>query len=510
MNVFEQSFDFLLQSNPSATNGENYILNSGLASKGEGSAFAALFKNIKLVDESSTVQNQSIPQGLEGADINNLAADSVSKDGNSMPPFLIYQLELAELDKGDLQNFSRTEFWLFDKWKNGDSFISRFGSDESSIDNSELLEDTLLQGKERAAFGISFAGDFNLNTFGNHRSDLKFSLHDISNLNDDVKSFGILNPLHGEKDKATLNNLGLDKTSILSEGKFTTLSHNSKNGFSDVDAIWVGSKKLDMLDEKLSKDFGLFEKGVFDDKTASGLSDSKNIGSNNREMLFFEKIQALNNAEGSLKLLKADWLSARGLLAESSSLKSQIVESSKPDNIFSAATVDTDESASTYLPPSRGIDSVQELKGASSFDLKNGLNIRSQFSPDLSARIQWMMRQSLSSAEILMDPPELGPMTVKVQQHNGELSVIFQVSHPSTKDALEDNMAKLKALLEEQGIALGDTQVQQEDKSGSQMTRNTRDQEQSHRSEEFIDNGLDEEQEQTVYLVRNNKLDVYT
>lgn len=97
--------------------------------------------------------------------------------------------------------------------------------------------------------------------------------------------------------------------------------------------------------------------------------------------------------------------------------------------------------------------------------IQSGLSLKRNFSPNLAARIQWIYHQAISSAEILMDPPELGPLSVKLTNNKGETNVLFQVSNPFTKEAIEENLAKLKELLSEQGINLGDTQVEQQQKN---------------------------------------------
>jgi len=101
-------------------------------------------------------------------------------------------------------------------------------------------------------------------------------------------------------------------------------------------------------------------------------------------------------------------------------------------------------------------------------NIQSGLALKNNFTPNLALRIKWVYQQALSSAEILMDPPELGPLSVKLTKINGETNILFQVNNPTTKDMIEDNLAKLKDLLAEQNINLGDTQVtqQQKDQNG--------------------------------------------
>lgn len=104
--------------------------------------------------------------------------------------------------------------------------------------------------------------------------------------------------------------------------------------------------------------------------------------------------------------------------------------------------------------------------------IQSGLSLNKRFSSNLAMRIQWVFQQAISSAEILMDPPELGPMSVKLSNNNGETNILFQVSNSTTKDTIEENLAKLKELLAEQGISLGDAQVEQQQKNDKNENQN--------------------------------------
>lgn len=109
-----------------------------------------------------------------------------------------------------------------------------------------------------------------------------------------------------------------------------------------------------------------------------------------------------------------------------------------------------------------------QLLSASSSLFGQGLNLKRGLAPNLAMRIQWMFNQALSSAEVMMDPPELGPMNVKIQQTNGETQIMFQVNNAQTKEAIESSLDKLRAMLEEQGILLADAQVEQHKKQNEQ------------------------------------------
>jgi hypothetical protein len=95
---------------------------------------------------------------------------------------------------------------------------------------------------------------------------------------------------------------------------------------------------------------------------------------------------------------------------------------------------------------------------------KQALNNNGQLANGLGVRIQWMLQQAMSSAEIMLDPPELGPLNVKLVQAGNETNIIFHVNTLQGKEAIEDNLTRLKQMLLSQGILLGDTEVQHKQK----------------------------------------------
>lgn len=154
------------------------------------------------------------------------------------------------------------------------------------------------------------------------------------------------------------------------------------------------------------------------------------------------------------------------------------------------------------------VDSVDKAQTASTLHLQpgseftQGLNLKREFAPNLMMRIQWMLNQSLKSAEILMDPPEMGPLSVKVQQTNGETSILFQVSNSQTKDVLDDNMQRLKEMLSEKGILLSDAQVEQQ---------NSKQQNSSQQQTNSSENEMGEMSAENVQILNSDHmLDVYS
>jgi flagellar hook-length control protein FliK len=94
---------------------------------------------------------------------------------------------------------------------------------------------------------------------------------------------------------------------------------------------------------------------------------------------------------------------------------------------------------------------------------------RPDFSNNMKERLTVMMNRGIQTADIRLDPAELGQMQVKMQVENDVTTVNFVVQNAQAKEMLEQAMPKLKEMLEEQGIEMGEGTVEQEDKSQREL-----------------------------------------
>jgi len=73
--------------------------------------------------------------------------------------------------------------------------------------------------------------------------------------------------------------------------------------------------------------------------------------------------------------------------------------------------------------------------------------------------VSMMVNQRIGVATIRMNPPELGPIEVKINLNHDRASVQF-VSHAvQVRDALEQSIPRLREMLEDAGFTLVDSQV---------------------------------------------------
>lgn len=87
---------------------------------------------------------------------------------------------------------------------------------------------------------------------------------------------------------------------------------------------------------------------------------------------------------------------------------------------------------------------------------------------NLSSRLQMMVGQNIQTAEIRLDPPELGSLDIKIKINNDIASVNITSAHSHVRDALETAIPKLREMFAESGVALGDVNVSQESFSQQQ------------------------------------------
>ncbi|NOE39603.1 flagellar hook-length control protein FliK [Vibrio cholerae] len=89
----------------------------------------------------------------------------------------------------------------------------------------------------------------------------------------------------------------------------------------------------------------------------------------------------------------------------------------------------------------------------------------------LAERVQMMMSKNLKNIDIRLDPPELGRMHIRMNMQGDGATVHFTVANQHAREALEQTMPRLREMLAQQGVQLGDTSVQQQ--SAGQQQRYT-------------------------------------
>lgn len=153
---------------------------------------------------------------------------------------------------------------------------------------------------------------------------------------------------------------------------------------------------------------------------------------------------------------------------------------SKADSALLAATKAathqaTDSPAAAAHPQTATHDFLDSLRQAQG---NNGLSAMRQPEPQaptplplrhpeqsaqaLQEQVQFLLNRKLDTVEIRLDPPELGNLQIKLHlnQDQAQVGIVVQNSH--ARELLEQTLPRLREMLAQQGIQLGQTQVQQQ------------------------------------------------
>ncbi|MEZ8079695.1 hypothetical protein A1OS_02850 [Enterovibrio norvegicus] len=86
----------------------------------------------------------------------------------------------------------------------------------------------------------------------------------------------------------------------------------------------------------------------------------------------------------------------------------------------------------------------------------------------LSERVNMMLSKNLKHVDIRLDPPEMGRMQIKLSMNQDQATVQFTVANTQARDLIEQSMPRLREMLQQQGLQLAQSSVQQQDAGGRQ------------------------------------------
>ena len=112
-----------------------------------------------------------------------------------------------------------------------------------------------------------------------------------------------------------------------------------------------------------------------------------------------------------------------------------------------------------------GAATLAELNKQQTGQMERLVNMhKPEAAQQMADKVQVMMNQKSLVADIRLDPPHLGGMKIKVDMSGEAASVNFVVQTQQAREALEQATPRLRELLDEQGIELGQSSVEQEAK----------------------------------------------
>lgn len=81
---------------------------------------------------------------------------------------------------------------------------------------------------------------------------------------------------------------------------------------------------------------------------------------------------------------------------------------------------------------------------------------------EFSQKVVWMAGRDTQSAQLMLNPPQLGPVEVRLTMSGGEAGAQFFSPHQNVREAIESAMPRLRDMMAEAGLSLGQTSVSSE------------------------------------------------
>lgn len=134
---------------------------------------------------------------------------------------------------------------------------------------------------------------------------------------------------------------------------------------------------------------------------------------------------------------------------------------------------------------------------------------RPEWAGMVAERSAMMAAQSIKFAELQLDPPELGPLQVKVSvnQETQQASVSFVSANPQVREALDLSASRLREMLQEQGVDLVDVDVSDQETQAQDQQENA---ESSAVEDEALAGTLEEDKStQTWWVNSPSGIDYY-
>lgn len=118
--------------------------------------------------------------------------------------------------------------------------------------------------------------------------------------------------------------------------------------------------------------------------------------------------------------------------------------------------VSAGEARTDALMRSEAVQSTQAARQAQG----QPLNMQQPgWSKELTDKVMWMSSQNLKSAEIKLNPAELGRLDIRVQVGQENTQITFASAHAGVRDSLDGQMHRLREMLEQQGMHNVDVEV---------------------------------------------------
>ena len=281
------------------------------------------------------------------------------------------------------------------------------------------------------------------------------------------KSFhGVLNSLTEKQEKMELGGSNLPVASELAKGIENEISMADSKELAIDAPLLMAIADMDI--KKMTKE-AMPASAVKANQSVVNLNDSLDQGmannnatrlNENSEVLSAkQKLEMLELASIDIKQSEADALSGDKMnLISNKSITSSV---SAPVTAITGAAeaialVQTRLSSSSAMPVSE-----------SSSLLNHQTTITEEFASarwgeSFSKQVVWMSNQNVNSAELRLNPANLGPIEVRIEMEDEQINVSFSSRNAVVREAVEQALPRLREMFEQSGLNLSESNVSQQ------------------------------------------------
>jgi flagellar hook-length control protein FliK len=278
--------------------------------------------------------------------------------------------------------------------------------------------------------------------------------------------------LNVQTDNASLVSLNLENSELTTD----TLPTQTRETFSNFNGQFVSDSNLTSSHmSTLAVDQAIAGPSNPDDikqgrtKGVEFLNNMDGLGADQDAESEFTKFEGITSTQGAkvsdkvLQVVPGNFLTATA--GDAGVVQNQAVGNVPSlTNALSQWRVDQDNSSSVTTDP---------LERQGFTKLSVAFN-QSGWGENLGRQLSLLLAKNMDSAQIQLDPPELGPLVVKIQINQDQVSLQFTSGHAVVREALEQSSQRLQQMFNDEGLELVDVGVFDQ-KSGKDSEANERD-----------------------------------
>jgi len=132
-------------------------------------------------------------------------------------------------------------------------------------------------------------------------------------------------------------------------------------------------------------------------------------------------------------------------------------------DVKTAALVADSVPSTSALAPGHATNATVHPAPASETALALPTPVRDQnWGNDFAQKVVWLATNDKQSAQITLNPPQMGPIEISVNIDKGGATASFMSANAEVRDAIETAMPRLREMFASAGIELGQTNVSAE------------------------------------------------